>query len=137
MRAGLTQAELARRAGIAASNLSAIESGKRRLSPAMEQRLRDALGLPSSKLRQLRDEVVATIERFGGSSPRVFGSVARGQDGPDSDIDILVHPTPGRAWELVTLPRVLSELLATNVDVVLDTAVSRRYAAIIDEAVPL
>jgi len=34
--------------------------------------------------------MVAAVERAGGSNLRVFGSVARGEDGADSDVDLLV-----------------------------------------------
>lgn len=115
--ARLSQAELARRAGVAQSNLSAIESGKRVASAAMTQRLLDATGRPSAILRERREEVIKTIERLGGSNPRVFGSVARGEDMPGSDIDLLVLADTERAWEFVTLPRVLTNLLGIEVDI--------------------
>ena len=34
-------------------------------------------------------------KRFNAANPRVFGSVARGQDRPDSDLDIVVDALPG------------------------------------------
>ncbi|ACZ30557.1 transcriptional regulator, XRE family [Xylanimonas cellulosilytica DSM 15894] len=136
-RAGLSQAELARRAGIAPSNLSAIESGTRPASAAMVNRLLDAMGRPSVALREHRDEVMATIERLGGSDPRVFGSVARGEDGPGSDIDLLVRAVPGRTWDFVTLPRVLSDLLGVQVDVIAESGLRPTDGAILAEAVPL
>lgn len=41
-----------------------------------------------------RDEVLEIADRFGISEVRVFGSVARGDDGPDSDIDLMVSFEP-------------------------------------------
>ncbi|MGH8965202.1 MAG: helix-turn-helix domain-containing protein, partial [Actinomycetes bacterium] len=60
-RAGLTQARLAELAGIAASNLSAYESGKRPVSPAMIDRIRRAVIRPSDRLHEKRDEVRTII----------------------------------------------------------------------------
>jgi len=41
-------------------------------------------------VRQKRRELVAAAEAHGASHVRVFGSVARGEDGADSDVDLLV-----------------------------------------------
>jgi predicted nucleotidyltransferase len=43
-----------------------------------------------AKLRANRDRVRRIAHRNGASNVRVFGSVARGEDGPESDIDLLV-----------------------------------------------
>ena len=49
------------------------------------------------------------VERCGASTVVLFGSVATGDDGPDSDIDLLVViPVPGRRHD--TAVRVLNEL---------------------------
>lgn len=37
-----------------------------------------------------RDALNAVLERYDASNPRLFGSVARGDAGPDSDLDVLV-----------------------------------------------
>ena len=37
-----------------------------------------------------RDEILAIMRAHGASNPRLFGSVARGEDRPESDIDFLV-----------------------------------------------
>jgi predicted nucleotidyltransferase len=53
---------------------------------------------------------------------RVFGSVARGQDGPDSDVDLLADLPPGMG--LLSLGRVqadLEDILGTRVDLVAGT----------------
>lgn len=42
------------------------------------------------------------------SNPRVFGSVARGEDGEDSDLDILVDPSPRAS--LLMMARLQAEL---------------------------
>lgn len=54
---------------------------------------------PSLVLRELidarRSELDAAMHRYGARNPRLFGSVARGDATPDSDIDILVDLPPG------------------------------------------
>lgn len=135
--AGLTQAELARRAGVARPNLAAIESGKRPCSPQMRDQLLDAIGRPSVTMRQHRDEIVALVEASGGANPRIFGSVARGQDTFHSDLDLLVDYVGGQVSSFVALPRRLSELLGCAVDVVTTGGLRPTDRHIIDQAVPL
>ncbi len=49
---------------------------------------------PSQVLPQHRDTIRRLVLQAGMSNPRVFGSVLRGEDGEDSDLDILVDPAP-------------------------------------------
>ena len=138
-RANLSQTDVARRAHVAQSVVSSYESGRRepafgtleRLIAATGHRLEIRLepapdarpGLPDTplgrRLRQRRRQVLATAEKYGASNVRVFGSVARGQDTLESDVDILVDLSPRSS--LVTLGRLereLSEVLGAPVDVV-------------------
>jgi predicted nucleotidyltransferase len=135
--AGLTQARLAELAGIAPSNLSAYESGTRPASPAMIARIRRAMVRPSDRLRAHRDEAVRLIERNGGTNPRVYGSVARGEDTPSSDVDLLVTVPPEAAWTFVSTGRELSELLGVPVDVITEGGLKEKHRHILAEAVPL
>ena len=41
-----------------------------------------------------RRELDALLEKYSATHPRLFGSVARGDAGPDSDIDIVVTMNP-------------------------------------------
>jgi predicted nucleotidyltransferase len=65
-----------------------------------------------------REEILRIAARHGVTSIRVFGSVARGEAGPESDVDFLVEIggklTP---WFPVGLLRDLEELLGRKVDV--------------------
>lgn len=73
----------------------------------------------SRVLGRQRDAIVATAERHGAGNVRVFGSVARGEDTPTSDVDLLVDP--GSRMSLVDLGRLedeLADLLGRPVDVV-------------------
>lgn len=73
-----------------------------------------------------RHEVVVgeVLGRYGAANPRLFGSVARGDAGDDSDLDLLVDLIPGGGNELLRvagLAEELSELLDVRVDVVAAT----------------
>lgn len=79
--------------------------------------------MPSERLADLlrlhRDEVRQMAARRRASNPRVFGSTARGEDHPGSDIDILVDPLPGATLlDLGGLQAELEELLGVRVDLV-------------------
>ncbi len=66
-----------------------------------------------------REELLETLTRHGIRNPRVFGSVARGDDRADSDVDLLVE-LPGDTG-LLTIARIEAELetiLGTTVDLV-------------------
>jgi predicted nucleotidyltransferase len=72
-----------------------------------------------SLVERNRDQIVALALRHKGRSVAVFGSVARGEDGPRSDIDFLVEFEPGSSlFDLMDLQDDLSELLGRSVDVV-------------------
>jgi hypothetical protein len=63
--------------------------------------------------------VIDAAARRGGSNVRVFGSVARGDETDQSDIDLLVDLDAGVGLvDLIGLGRELSELLGSKVDVV-------------------
>lgn len=136
-RAGLSQAQLAALAGIASSNLSALESGKRPLSARMASRLLRQLRRPSQALADHRGAALAMISQFGATNPRVFGSVAKGTDTPRSDLDILVTVCPENAWRFLGLQQALSDLLGVEVDVVSDNGLSEKHRQILAEAIPL
>ena len=56
--------------------------------------------------------------RHGAGNVRVFGSVARGDDRPDGDIDLLVDVDAGRTLlEVIALEQDLQELLGRRVEV--------------------
>lgn len=82
-----------------------------------------------------REAIVTAVERNRASNVRVFGSVARGEDGPESDVDLLVDPGPEMSlFDLGRLEVELTEILGRPVDVVparsLRPAVARMVEAI-------
>lgn len=119
---GWTQGELARRVGTSQPTLAAIESGQRGLSAAMEVKLRKVLSCtPSEMLRRHRSELVAAAEELGLTNLRVFGSVARGEDTAQSDIDLMVElgPQQEELFPTVTFAQRAERILGAPVDVIL------------------
>lgn len=135
-RAGLSQAALARRSGIAQSVISIYESGGRqpsvptlaalvaatghRLDLNVEalhgpQRLTGPVG---RRLRRRRLAVHRAAARHGLTVLGVFGSVARGEERPDSDVDLLVELPDGIG--LIGLARAQQDLETTIGDARVD-----------------
>lgn len=70
-------------------------------------------------LKAHRHEILAIAASHGATNVRVFGSVVRGEAGPDSDVDFLVDLERGRSLlDLAKLLVELEQLLNRRVDVV-------------------
>ncbi len=91
------------------------------------------------ELRRRREEILQTAARHGAYNVRVFGSVATGEAGEDSDIDFLVKFEAQRSLiDQALLKQELEHLLGRRVDVVSEDGLYwllRRR--ILQEAVPL
>ena len=75
-------------------------------------------------LKEKRKEILAIAERHGAYNIRVFGSVARGEAGPESDIDLLVSISRGHSLlEFVGLNQALEDLLGREVHLLSDNGV--------------
>lgn len=103
---------------------------------------RDAPTVPAAPLRSLvqqrRTAIKRLVARHGGQRVRLFGSVARGEERTDSDIDLLVDFAPGSSlFDLQHLSQDLEALLGHRVDVVSPGGLKARDAAILSEAVEL
>lgn len=69
-------------------------------------------------LKDKREEILRIAARNGASNVRVFGSVARGDAGPDSDVDFLIDMEEKRSlMDLGSLLMDLQDLLGRRVDV--------------------
>jgi len=70
-------------------------------------------------LKQKREDILKIATHYGASKVRVFGSVVRGEDRPESDVDFLVELEEGRSlMDLGELLMDLQKLLGRNVDIV-------------------
>jgi predicted nucleotidyltransferase len=90
-------------------------------------------------LSERRNEILEIAARYGASNVRVFGSVARNEMGPNSDLDVLVDLEPGRTLlDHAGLMIALEELLGCKVDVAVDGGLRERVRErVLAEAVPL
>jgi predicted nucleotidyltransferase len=85
-----------------------------------------------------RDEIKAVIARHKGTRVAIFGSVARGDETPDSDIDLLVDFAPRTSlFDVVRMEMDLAELLGRKVDVMSRAALNDRDDDVRREAQPL
>ncbi len=75
----------------------------------------------------LRQHLPALREEYGVESFALFGSYVRGEQHPDSDIDILVtFDDPPGLLAFIELERTLSDLLGQSVDLVTENALKPR-----------
>jgi predicted nucleotidyltransferase len=74
-----------------------------------------------------RQSILDTAARYGAYNIRVFGSVARGDDDENSDVDFLVELEAGRSLlDLGGLLSELQELLGCPVDVITEKGLKKR-----------
>lgn len=126
----MSQRDLAHAAGVPQSTVANVESNRQQPSVAMLERLLTAAGFrleprlvntvrPGQLLERHRDGVARLLGRYPVARAWVFGSVARGDDLPGSDLDLLIELTPNASFaDYVGLEDELTELLACPVDVV-------------------
>ena len=90
-------------------------------------------------VRAKREDILRLAAGHGARNVRIFGSVARGEAGPDSDVDFLVDLEPGRSlMDLGGLLMDLQDLLGGKVDVVTEKGLRARIRdRVLREAVPL
>jgi predicted nucleotidyltransferase len=163
-RAGLSQIELARRAGTSQSALARYETGaalptlptlerllqgcgrqlQLRVTSAREKSshgssARGRLGLQASALRRHRRSLLETARSQGARSVRVFGSVARGDADEASDIDLLVELESDRTLlDVLAFRREAERLLGMPVDVATSDMLKQRIRdEVLSEALPL
>lgn len=134
----MTQTELARRAGVTQSVISAYESGHRQpalptLAALVEatghelvvstrplpRRLRELTGPLGQLVRRRRRALVETAARHGLVDLQLFGSVARGEESADSDVDLLARIPPDLGlFGLARARGDLQAVLGSRVDLV-------------------
>jgi uncharacterized protein len=90
-------------------------------------------------LQKYRAEILDLAMRHGATNVRVFGSLARGEGGETSDLDLLVTLEKKRSLlDLVGLKQDLEDLVQRPVDVVTERALSPYLREqVLSEARPL
>ncbi|WP_158902303.1 nucleotidyltransferase family protein [Burkholderia sp. L27(2015)] len=94
---------------------------------------------PSIALNEHRAEIRRIVEANKAVNPRIFGSVARGEDEDGSDLDILVDTTPTTSLlDIGIIQDALVRLLGVDVDVLTPKGLPATFrAAVIAEALPV
>lgn len=139
LRLGLTQRELAARSGVAQPVIAAAETGRRGIGAEGRAKLDAALQVrPSTVLARHRPAVRDAVARHHGHDAFVIGSVARGDDTPESDLDLIVTFDPGTdLLDVLDLTDELEALLGTKVDVISSRVAAAVSAHARRDAVPL
>ncbi|MEK6746736.1 MAG: nucleotidyltransferase domain-containing protein [Rickettsiales bacterium] len=92
-----------------------------------------------AELRTKKPEIIKIADEYGVSDIRVFGSVARGDEGDNSDIDLMIKMKDGSIFEFLEFKNKVENLLHTKVDMVeidiVRNPLRKRY--MLDGAVPL
>ena len=94
--------------------------------------IEESIKVKSSEIRKI-------AERHGATNIRLFGSVARGDAKPESDVDFLIDVSEVTSpWFPVGLIQDLEKLLGRRVDVVTERALNKGLRErVLSEAVPL
>ncbi len=71
-------------------------------------------------LQEITKKISPVLKKYGVIQASIFGSVARGEDNPESDVDLLVKvgSLPYGIWGFVGLKQDLEQALGKKVDVV-------------------
>ncbi len=90
-------------------------------------------------VKSKRADILEIAKQHGARNVRLFGSVARGEARPDSDVDVLVEFESGRTLlDRIGMIQDLEDLLGCKVDVVIEKALHRYIRQqVIAQAVPL
>ncbi len=91
------------------------------------------------QLRSKSSEIYAIATKHGAGNVRVFGSVARGDARPDSDVDFLIDVVgPTTPWFPGGLLNDLESLLGRPVDIVVERSLNPLLRdEVLTEAIPL
>ena len=94
---------------------------------------------PSQALQNHRAEIRRIVLAHRARNARVFGSVLHGKDTEESDLDILIDPTPETTlFDIGAIRHELLELLGVPVDVLTPKALPDKFRAkVLAEAVPV
>ncbi len=98
--------------------------------------------IPSAITQQIqtqRQAILHLAQTYGATNLRIFGSVARGEDTPTSDLDMIIDLEPNRSlFDLGGLAMDLQDLLGCPVDIVTEKGLKQRIRArVLREAINL
>jgi uncharacterized protein len=91
---------------------------------------------PSVLVEKHREAIKQVVAANRASNPRVFGSVARGDDDEESDVDILIDPDENMSlWDMARITRKLQDMLGVEVDIVSSRVLKGRFGRSVLSAV--
>ena len=99
-----------------------------------------AHGVMLDELRRKKTEIKQLVSKYGGKNIRVFGSVARREEQPNSDVDLLVEFPKGYSMfkQRIPLARELRTLIGRNVDLLPDREINKHIrSSILEDVVVL
>jgi len=87
---------------------------------------------PSQALAAHREAVLRIVETHRACNPRIFGSVVHGEDTEESDLDLLIDPTPDTTlFDIGAIRHELFQLLGVPVDVLTPNALPEKFRDIV------
>lgn len=93
----------------------------------MSDQARTGLGI-EDMIGDKREAILQLAARYGTSNVRVFGSVARGEARPDSDVDFLMtFPDTTSIFDMIGLWFDLKELMERDVSLIADAIDDKRF----------
>lgn len=90
-------------------------------------------------LQEKREDILNIADEHGIKNVRIFGSVARLEDGPESDLDLLVEFEKDRSlFDLIRFKQEIEDLLGVDVDIATENSIHWRLKEeVLNGAVPL
>jgi len=94
---------------------------------------------PSDQLERYRQDIRLVVKANRAANPRVFGSVSRGEDNDDSDLDILIDPSEETSlFDLGAMQAELVDLLGVKVDIHTPNSLPRKFRdEVLAQALPI
>ncbi len=93
----------------------------------------------SNTIKSKREAILDIARKYGATKLRVFGSMARGEESPESDLDLIVEMERGSSLlDIIAIKQDIEELLGRKVDIVTEASISPYIrSAVLREAVNL
>lgn len=78
-------------------------------------------------IADIQEKIVPILRSYGIKKASIFGSVSRGDDRPDSDVDLLIElgPGPMGLFEYIGLKHKLEDTLKKDVDLVTEGNINK------------
>lgn len=77
-------------------------------------------------IRSIQEKISPILNEYGVAYAALFGSVARGEDSPLSDVDILIRPgKPLGMFSYMALIRTIEDSLGKKVDLVTEQSLNK------------